>query len=118
MVTRVVEENGRKRAEDAYYLGSITEIEKFAEAVRGHWGVESMHWSLDVTFGEDGYRTMERNRAGNVAVLKRMALYRVKQDQGKHAKRSLNKRRFIASMNTDYVDELLSGYMALSQAKA
>lgn len=117
MVTRVVEEGGQKRTEDAYYLGSITEVEKFAEAVRGHWGVESMHWSLDVTFGEDGYRTMERNRAGNVAVLKRMALNLVRQDQSKHAKRSLNKRRFIASMNTDYVDELLSSYIASSPSE-
>ncbi|RAV06404.1 ISAs1 family transposase [Paenibacillus sp. YN15] len=74
MVTRVVEEKGQKRTEEAYYLGSITEVERFAEAVHGHWGVESMHWSLDVTFGEDGYRTMERNRAGNMAVLKRIAL--------------------------------------------
>lgn len=115
MVTRVVEEGGRIRTENAYYLGSITEIDKFAEAVRGHWGVESMHWSLDVTFGEDGYRTMERNRAGNVAVLKRMALNLVRQDQGRHKKRSLNKRRFIASMNTDYVDELLQSYVAARQ---
>ncbi|AET57246.1 hypothetical protein ACWHAM_12420 [Paenibacillus terrae] len=74
-----------------------------------------MHWSLDVTFGEDGYRTMERNQAGNVAVLKRMALNLVMQDQSKHVKRSLNKRRFIANTNTDYVDELLRSYVATSK---
>jgi predicted transposase YbfD/YdcC len=118
MVTRIVEEQGQKRTEDAYYLGSITKVDQFAQAVRRHWGVESMHWQLDVTFGEDGYKTKERNRAANVAVLKRIALNVVKQDTNKHVKRSLNKRRFIASMNTGYVDELLSGYMAAQTEEA
>jgi len=42
----------------------------------------------------------------------------VKQDKSKHVKRSLNKRRFIASMNTDYVDELLSHYVASQTGEA
>lgn len=25
----------------------------FGKAVRGHWGVECMHWSLDVVLNED-----------------------------------------------------------------
>ena len=30
---------------------------RFAEAVRGHWGIENrLHWQLDVTFGEDQSR--------------------------------------------------------------
>ncbi|RAV01486.1 ISAs1 family transposase [Paenibacillus sp. YN15] len=118
MVTRIVEEHGQTRKEEAYYLCSITKVELFAQAVRSHWGVESMHWHLDVTFGEDGYKTKERNRAANVAVLKRIALNVVKQDKSKHVKRSLNKRRFIASMNTSYVDELLSQYVAAQPDEA
>ncbi len=27
--------------------------QRFGEAVRGHWGIESMHWVLDVNFRED-----------------------------------------------------------------
>ncbi len=35
------------------YLGG----KRFSEAVRGHWAIESMHWTLDVTFREDDSRT-------------------------------------------------------------
>lgn len=47
-----------------------------------------------------------------------MALNLVKQDKSKHVKRSLNKRRFIASMNTGYVDELLREYVAAQTIEA
>ncbi len=31
-----------------------TRSKRLGEAVRGHWGVENpLHWTLDVTFGED-----------------------------------------------------------------
>ncbi|MEM7495700.1 MAG: hypothetical protein AAF471_06150, partial [Myxococcota bacterium] len=32
-------------------------------AVRGHWGVESMHWTLDMTFGEDRCTVRQRTAA-------------------------------------------------------
>ena len=31
----------------------MRDIERIAKAVRGHWGVESMHWLLDVEFKDD-----------------------------------------------------------------
>lgn len=33
------------------------DIELFAKAIRKHWGVEAMHWNLDVTFREDEMRS-------------------------------------------------------------
>lgn len=107
MVSRIVTKDGVTTSEEAYYIGSITDVAEFATAVRQHWGVESMHWSLDVTFREDAFRTLARNAAENMAVLKRMALNMVKKDDSKHVKRSLRKRRFIASMNSEYVEYLL-----------
>ena len=44
------------------------------EAVRRHWGVESTHWSLDVTYGEDYCRARTKHAAANRATLRRMAL--------------------------------------------
>ncbi len=33
-----------------YYISSAgLDLEIFAHSVRGHWGIESMHWSLDVS---------------------------------------------------------------------
>src|SRR5581483_483343 len=37
-----------------HYISSAPrDIERLAEAARGHWGVESLHWQLDVTFKDD-----------------------------------------------------------------
>ena len=34
----------------------------FGAAVRGHWGIEnSLHWQLDLTFGEDRSRIRKGN---------------------------------------------------------
>lgn len=46
---------------------------KALRAVRRHWGVESLHWSLDMTFGEDYCRARSGNAAENRATLRRLA---------------------------------------------
>ena len=43
-----------------YYISSAPlDIERLSAGARGHWGVESMHWLLDVVFKDDlsRYRT-------------------------------------------------------------
>jgi len=35
--------------------------------VRGHWAIEAMHWTLDVTFREDDSRNRERTLANNLS---------------------------------------------------
>jgi len=51
-----------------YYLYSFTGLERFAEAVRGHWGIENgQHWVLDVQFGEDANRTRKDHSSENLA---------------------------------------------------
>lgn len=47
---------------------------RFAEAVRGHGSIESMHAVLEVTFREDAHRTGERNLANNLSWLRRFAV--------------------------------------------
>jgi len=49
---------GKASLETRYYINSISaNIKQFAEAVRGHWGIENkLHWILDVTFKEDSCR--------------------------------------------------------------
>ncbi len=65
----------------------------FADAARGHWGVEnSLHWVLDVTMGEDGSRTRRDNAPQNLAVLRHMALNIVSKENSKGSKRGKFKR--------------------------
>ena len=46
--------DGSETSEVRYYISTrYVSGKRFAEAVRGHWGIESMHWVLDVTFRED-----------------------------------------------------------------
>src|SRR4051812_10459305 len=56
--------DGTESDEVRYYLSSrYLSGKRFGEAVRGHWGIESMHWVLDVNFREDDSRTRERTLA-------------------------------------------------------
>src|SRR6266851_1096401 len=50
------------------------DIERIAKGVRGHWGVESMHWLLDVEFKDDLSRYRSGHGAKNMAVVRRFAL--------------------------------------------
>ena len=58
------------------FASSLTpDAEVLARAVRGHWGVENgLHWSLDVSFGEDRSRARAEHAAANLAVARRVAL--------------------------------------------
>ena len=49
MVRRSVTKGNAVSEETAYFITSLPKnVSLFARAVRGHWGIESMHWSLDV----------------------------------------------------------------------
>ena len=108
MVIRKVQQGEKETIEKQFHFGSVDKVNDYADAVRMHWGIESTYWSLDVTFREDANRTRKGKAPENLALLRRLALNVVKKDQEKHPKRSLKARRFAASLNTDYLDYLLS----------
>ena len=47
VVREVAKLNKETTIEKAFHIGSVDNIEDFSSAVRNHWGIESMHWSLD-----------------------------------------------------------------------
>ncbi|MBT9140410.1 MAG: hypothetical protein DDT30_00986 [Dehalococcoidia bacterium] len=98
---------GKKTFEKCEYICSINDIEDFAAAARGHWSVESMHWSLDVTFRDDENTTRNGKAPQNMAVLKRIAFNTAKADTTRYPKKSMRKKRFIALMDDEYRDFLL-----------
>ena len=82
---------------------------RFGEAVRGHWGIESMHWVLDVNFREDDppmADTRERTLGNNLSWLRRFAITRLKHHP---LKESLRGKRQIAGWNDDFLAEVLTG---------
>jgi predicted transposase YbfD/YdcC len=107
MVEREVEIAGKITRETSYYIGSIKSIKEFEKAARNHWKIESMHWSLDVTYGEDANRTRRGTAPQNMALLKRIAFNIAKKDTEKRPKESMKSKRFIAGLDFAYRDYLI-----------
>ena len=86
------------------YLGG----KRFAEAVRGHWGVEnSLHWQLDVTFGEDQSRLRKGHADANFSLLRRTALSLLKNNNTE--KVGVKNKRLCAAWNDDYRLQVICG---------
>jgi hypothetical protein len=74
-------------------------------AVRQHWGIENkLHWGLDVSFREDDCRVRETRARENLAVLRHIAMTRLKQDP---AKLGIKTKRLKAGWSESYLGQLL-----------
>jgi len=97
--------DGTESDEVRYYLSSrYFSGKRFGEAVRGHWGIEAMHWVLDVNFGEDDSRTRERTLGNNLSWLRRFAVTLLKRHPDKD---SLRGKMMSCMLNTDYLTQVL-----------
>jgi predicted transposase YbfD/YdcC len=98
--------DGRETDEVRYYiLSRYLSGKRFGEAVRGHWGIESMHWVLDVNFREDDSRTRERTLGNNLSWLRRFAVTLLK----RHAQKdSLRGKMIRCLLNTTFLTEVLT----------
>ena len=107
MVESIRKVKGKSSVERRFFLSSLPlNAQNFAEAVRGHWGVENaLHWTLDVTFREDYSRARTKHAAQNMATLRRIALNLIK--NGPPRKNSLRQRRLLAALDDSYLGELL-----------
>jgi predicted transposase YbfD/YdcC len=92
-----------------YFLTSLTyrQMPEFMRAVRQHWQIEiNLHWSLDVSFGEDQNRVRHRCGAANLAIVRRIALNLLKQD--KTLTKGISAKRKTAGWNHDYLAKILN----------
>jgi predicted transposase YbfD/YdcC len=89
--------------EDRYYISSQRLSAKQAlAAVRSHWGIEnSLHWVLDIAFGEDDCRVRAGNAAENFAAVRRLALSLLKQRT--ETKCGIKIRRSMAGWDHDFM---------------
>ena len=108
LVESVREVKGKQSVERRYYLSSLpVDVAKLARAVRGHWKIENqLHWVLDVVFGEDQSRARTGHAAENLAATRRLAINLLRQD--KDNKRSLKSQRLRATLDPDYLRQLLA----------
>lgn len=100
--------NGETSVEVRYFIGSKKASAKYyGQGLRNHWGIENhLHWQLDITFGEDRNRVQRRNGAENLALLRRLTLMLLKAHP---AEMSLARKRYVASLDPQFLDEILRG---------
>lgn len=96
----------RCRFETRYYISSAQlTAPQAAEAVRSHWAIEnSLHWVLDVTFGDDRSRLRTGHGAKNMAVVRHFAINLVRTAKDK---RSIKLRRKRAGWDPQFLAKLL-----------
>jgi predicted transposase YbfD/YdcC len=91
-----------------YIMSRKMDARSFGAAVRGHWGIEnSLHWQLDMSFGEDRSRVRKDHADANMAALRRLALGLLKNEVSK--KVGIKNKRLVAAWNTDYLRQVLFG---------
>ena len=101
------QKTGELSQESRYFITSLTDIHKFANAVRRHWSIESqLHWQLDVSFDEDASRARKDNSPLNLNILRKQALSMLNQaDFGKRV--SIRRKMSRAAMDNASLDLIL-----------
>ena len=76
LARNTIERNNKIFVENRYYIVSFSnDIELFSKSVRSEWGVENnLHAPLDIVFKEDTNKTLEKNGAKNLGIIRRIAL--------------------------------------------
>ncbi len=94
--------------EQRYYLLSLDGgVDRFANAVRSHWGIENqVHWVLDVAFNEDASRIRKDHAPENLALIRHIALNLLRQDTS--TKAGTKAKRLKAGWDNDYLLGILN----------
>jgi predicted transposase YbfD/YdcC len=102
-----------------FFISTLDNIGEFASSVRNHWQIESNHWTLDVSFGEDRSRVRRDNEPQNLAMIRKLALNMLKVDKqkdlqdenlsGRRRRESYKVKRKRAMMRDDYLEKVMVG---------
>ena len=74
-IHRQFEKSGHKSSEWHYYISSrMLTSEELLTHARMEWGIEAMHWLLDVHFSEDKTRVWDMNLQKNLNIMRKTVL--------------------------------------------
>lgn len=104
---RYAKATGVETREIRKYISSLNpDAKKISSSIRKHWGIEnSLHWVLDVAFGEDKSMKKDQNAVQNFSIINRIALNLLANDKTK--KRSIRGKRLDAGWDNDYLFRIL-----------
>ena len=108
MITSERTIRGKTSVERRFYLSSLpADAERINRVVRQHWRVEnSLHWCMDVVFGDDQMRARTDHAAHNLAVLRQFVLNLIRLSPVKR-KGGLKVQRLIAATSDSFRAQLL-----------
>lgn len=102
--------NGVRTSTTHYDLSSHAgKAEQMAKFLRGHWGIESMHWVLDVVFGEDDSRVRERHAGANLAMIRRVAVSLLRRTPGRKKGATTPTKRKRAGWDDEFKLQVVQG---------
>jgi len=107
---RTVIKTGVTSVETAFFIasGPVKSAAEASRFLRQHWSIEnSLHWILDMAFGEDQARHRAGNAATNMTTLRHLALSIINQDPDRKLGVANSRRR--AGFDRRYLLKLLSG---------
>lgn len=102
---------GKKTKETRYFITSLEmDAKKILGAVRRHWAIEnSVHWVLDMTFGEDQSKIRKENAPANMAVIRHFALNFLNNAKGAfNTRTSIRRIRRMAGWQDGVLDMILA----------
>jgi predicted transposase YbfD/YdcC len=107
MVEATREVNDQVSLERRYYISSLEpDATRAAEAIRNHWGVEnSLHWILDVGYGEDNSRVRAGHAPENLALVRKLTHNLLQQETT--LKRGIKTKRLVAGWDRRYLLKIL-----------
>jgi predicted transposase YbfD/YdcC len=106
-ISERVDSRGRASLETRYYiLSRLVSVQEFADAVRGHWGIENnLHWQLDVSFREDECRVCRDHAPANLSVIRRFALGLLKRET--NCRKGIEIKRMKCAGSDEYREKVL-----------
>lgn len=109
-VDSVREIKGRSSSETRYYISSLRDIpEKFLASIRSHWAIEnSLHWVLDMSFGEDNSRIRKQNAPQVMAIIRHIALNLLQLTKNQMKRQSIKRLRKMAGWSDPILSSILS----------
>jgi predicted transposase YbfD/YdcC len=109
MTKNTITKDGKETTYTRYFISSLGLNEReFSRCVRKHWMVESFHWHLDVTFREDANKTLEKQTALNLNIIRKFALSILKLTEIGKPKTSMKLKRYYFCTNpTKFLSQIL-----------
>jgi predicted transposase YbfD/YdcC len=106
MVESTREIGPRIESETRFYITSLVLVAALlGPIIRSHWGVESMHWVMDMVFRDDECRVRTDHAPANFTTIKHMAHNLIRKAPGKD---SLRLRRKVAAWDDDFLASLIA----------